>query len=316
MKELKNYKSSNSKKLLFVLPIEEIDQLRLNECAYSLAEQESVVDLLVLAKNIENEHEDALRSILDNPSVERAKPRDPKIQNQVQEFEMVVGKNKINYTIEKTEKDSFSKIFNEAFNYAVDNGYEWFSVIEHDDSINKNWLKYFNIYSSEKQFDGLLPLTKETSPMGFAGFMNEASWVEGFSEVAGIFDLNLILRFNCMNITGTIFKVDSVKNYSEKTDEGYKPMKESMKINHAYEFFLRMVYNDLKFYTIPRVGYDHSINRKVEKITYFSSKLPLDLIQMPSSNGGMTIEEHKFWMDLAKKEYFFDNDRKKTFQPA
>ncbi len=93
-------------------------------------------------------------------------------------------------------------------------------------------------------------------------------------------------------------------------------MKESMKINYSYEFLLRMIYNDLKFFTIPRLGYDAKINRAIDKYDYFSSKLPSDLVQKNSENGGLSIEEYKYWTDLAKKEYFFDNDRNKVYQPA
>lgn len=315
MKEFKNFKPSNNKKILFVLPVNEIVQLELNECLYTLAEQETTVDLLVLAKGLDSDHNDALVSILKKPSVER--PKGKAQQNQPVEFEMVSPKGEINYTIEETESETFNKIFNEAFNYAIKNGYEWFTVIESDDIVSKNYLRYFNAYEQDKkEFDGFLPLLKESAPMGFAGFLNEACWVEGFAEVAGTFDLNLLLRFNCMNATACAFKVESVKKYSEEIDGVYKPMKESMKINYVYEFFLRMVYNDLKFFSIPRVGYDHRINKTVDNINYFSSKLPLDTVGKDPKNGGLTQPEYKFWMDLAKKEYFFDNDRKKAYQPA
>lgn len=315
MKEFKNFKPSNSKKILFVLPVNEIVQLELNECMYALAEQESTVDLLVLAKGLDSDHKEALGSILEKPSVER--PKGKPQPNQPVEFEMVSPQGKINYTIEESQSESFNKIFNEAFNYAAVNGYEWFTVIEPDDVITKNYLKYFSLYEKEKnEFDGFLPLVKESAPLGFAGFLNESCWVEGFAEVAGTFDLNLLLRFNCMNATACAFKVESLKKYSEEIDGAYKPMKESMKINYVYEFFLRMVYNDLKFFSIPRLGYDHRINKTVDTISYFSSKLPLDTVGKEPSKGGVTQGEYKFWMDLAKKEYFFDNDRKKTYQPA
>ncbi len=313
MKEFKNYKSSNNNKILFVLPINKIENLHLNECLYSLAEQDEIVDLLILANNLNHESIDQLKSILDNPTIERTvgKP------GENQETKNFSGKNKINFIIEETSSDNYAKIFNEATNYANLNNYEWFSMVEHDDFFTKFWLKYFNVYSTEKnENDVLIPLGKQTGPMGFAGFMNEACWVDGFAEVAGIFDLNLMLRFNCINISGCAIKTKSILNYSEEKDGFYKPMKESMKINYSYEFLLRMIYNDLKFYTVPRLGYDAKINRNIEKYDYFSSKLPMDLVQKSPENGGMTIEEYKFWTDLVKKEYFFDNDRNKIYQPA
>lgn len=315
MKELTNFNPSSGKKILFVLPVNDVIQLDLNECAFALGEQENEVDLLVLANNLDKEHMDAVESIFSEPTVER--PKGKAQPNQSVEYEMVKPKNKINFKIEKTDNESFPKIFNEAFNYANLNGYEWFVVIESDDVISKNYLKYFKLYENEKKsYDGFLPLVKESAPTGFAGFMNEACWVEGFAEVAGTFDLNLLLRFSCMNLTSCAFKVESVKKYSEESDGIYKPMKESMKINFVYEFFLRMIYNDLKFFTIPRLGYDHKINKEVPKVNYFTSKLPLDLTMKSEQDGGITPEELKFWMDLAKKEYFFDNDRNKTYKAA
>lgn len=312
MKELPNYKSSNNNKVLFVLPLNKIEDLHLNECLYSLAEQEEIVDLLVLTNNFNTDMESKLKSILDKPSVERKIGKSGE-----EETRTLVGKNKINFIIQETNSDTFSKVFNESLNYANKNNYEWFSLVEQDDFLTRFWLKYFNLYSKEKnEYDVLVPLAKQTGPIGFAGFMNEASWVDGFAEVAGIFDLNLLLRFNCVNIAGCMFKTKSLINYSEEKDGLYKPMKESMKINYSYEFLLRMIYNDLKFFTIPRLGYDAKINRAIEKYDYFTSKLPADLIQKSPENGGLSVEEFKYWSDLAKKEYFFDNDRNKIYQPA
>jgi len=313
MKEFKNYKSSNNNKILFVLPINKVEEIHLNECLFSLAEQDELVDLLILTNNLNSTEIEKVKSIVANPSVERKVNK----QGEPEEVKTVEGKNKINYTIEDTSSDSFSKIFNESLNYANKNNYEWFSLLEQDDFFTKFWLKYFNMYSQEKgEYDVLVPLSKQTAPMGFVGFMNEASWVDGFAEVAGVFDLNLMLRFNCVNICGSAFKTQSIIKYSEEKDGVYKPMKESMKLNYSYEFLLRMIYNDLKFYTVPRLGYDCKVNRTVEKYDYFSSKIPVDLIQKTTENGGMSVDEYKFWTDLSKKEYFFDNDRNKIYQPA
>lgn len=315
MKESKNSNHSKTNKLLFVLPVDEVVQTELNECLYALAEQECEVDLLVLQRGLDKDHVEALEGIIKNPTVERAKSKPQ--PNQPVEFEMVSPKGKINYAILETQNETFSKIFNEGLNYALNQGYEWFTVIEPDDVVSKTYLKYFNLYESDKkQYDGFLFLLKETAPMGFVGFMNEACWVDGFAEVAGSFDLNLLLRFNCMNATGCAFKVESLKKYSEEVDGELKAMKESMKTNYVYELFLRMVYNDLKFFTIPRVGYDHRINKPSAKVNFFSSKLPHDITNKNPKDGGMSAEEYKFWSDLAKKEYFFDNDRKKAYQTS
>ena len=76
--------------------------------------------------------------------------------------------------------------------------------------------------------------------------------------------------------------------------------KSSMKLTFVYEFLLRATYNDLQVMTIPKVGYKHT-NMRVESL-FWEYKNHTSEKLMP--------EEAKFWMDTAKKEYFFKIDRK------
>lgn len=112
-----------------------------------------------------------------------------------------------------------------------------------------------------------------------------------------------------MNATGSVFKTESLISKSENKDGVYKAMKESMKIGYSYEFFLRMIYESLKMFTVPRIGYEHRIDRQQKSVNYFSSKLPKDITIKPIEDGGVTPEENTFWLNLAKKEYFYETDR-------
>jgi len=264
--------------------------------------------LLILSKL-----DDAGNALLDNivklPIINRStKDKDGKIQEQ-----KISAEKKINYCIEKTEKSTFYEVFNEASNYAATNNYKWFSVIEHDDVVDINWYGVFNTYAEEKtEVDIFLPITKEISNGTKVGFINEFCWYEPIgAEVAGVTDLQILLRFNCLNLTCGVIKTDSVKKYSENKDGLFYPLKESMKISAMYEFFLRSVYNDFKIFTIPRAGYEHRINRTFDIVDNFSSKLQPDLTSKPVEKGGINRDE--FWMELAKKEYFFDHDRKLSY---
>lgn len=315
MKELKNLNSLNNKKLLVVLPINgKVNDAYLNECAYSLAQQNYAIDLVVLTNGIDEAKEAVIKAILDAPTI-RVNTKSV-AQNGLPEnkdtFTDVVANKKLNYVIEKTDNYKFPSVFNEAFNYASINGYEWFSVVETEDVIDTSWYSTFNNFSIKKtEYHGFLPLTREISNGQFIGFFNEASWSEGLGvEIAGVFDLQLLMRFNCMNVTGGIFKTSAIKEYSWSDSGVSRPMKESVKISYMYEFFLRMIYDDLKFYTIPRIGYEHRIDSSSKVIDPFSSKIPKDITSRPIENGGMTAEEYKWWSDFAKKEYFFDEDRK------
>lgn len=311
MKELKNLKSSNNNELLVVLPVNKLEDFTLNECLYSIAQQSYPVDLLVLTQGLSKEEVEKLNTFVENPKITISK-KDEKGEIIREE---VTSKNDINFVIEPTTSETFQKLFNDATNYANINKYKYFSVIEYDDVVDSNWFKNSMIFASNKnETDGFLPLTREMSNGVFLGFFNEASWVDGYSEEAGFFDSNLLLRFNCMNITGSVFKTNSLISKSENKDGYYKPIKESMKIGYSYEFFLRMIYESLKMFTIPRIGYEHRIDRPSEKVNYFSSKIPRDIVSKTPENGGVTPEEQAFWLNLAKKEYFIDTDREISYK--
>ena len=76
-----------------------------------------------------------------------------------------------------------------------------------------------------------------------------------------------------------------------------------------------MIYNDLKAYVIPRIGYELRTLTK-DKYDHTSSKIPQNLISIAPENGGMSDAEAKFWVELTKKEYFFDEDRNKVYAQA
>jgi hypothetical protein len=311
MKELTNLTTLNNKKILVVLPVGDLNEVYLNDCAFSLAQQEMSVDLVVLTSGLDEKELDLVKTILDKPTFKlRKQKEDGTIEEEIKE-----PASKLNYVIEKTSKTKFSEIFNEAFNYAIKNEYEWFSVIEQEDFLDFKWYKNFSVFAETKKEIGIfLPINREITNGVFTGFLNEACWGEGMAEEAGVFDLQLLLRFNCANITGGVCKVETLKEYSENVDGYYMPIKESIKLSCTYEFFLRMIYNDVKCYTIPRIGYERRLNR-VEVVNNLSSKVPMDLTSIPKEKGGMDEKELRFWLDLAKKEYFFDEDRKEIYNP-
>ena len=316
MKELTNLTTANDKKLLVVLPIKTINDIFLNEISFSISQQTQPVDLLVLcADNNSDENIARLKSILDKPVVtipEKETPEGPVTQKTIE------ATNKINYVVENIKFDSiFQFIFNESLNYAIDNKYEFFSIIESEDVLDSNWYKTALKYAAKKtNIDGFMPIMKEISNGNFLGFFNEACWVDGYAEVAGTFDLQLLMRFSCINITGAVFKTESLNKYmKDKALDNLKVMKENFKLSFVYEFFLRLIYEDFKFFTIPRLGYEHRIDTPISIVDAFSSKVPRNLSSWPEEKGGMSQEEMKFWNDSAKKEYFIArHDRKVEYK--
>jgi hypothetical protein len=80
--------------------------------------------------------------------------------------------------------------------------------------------------------------------------------------------------------------------------DNFGGFKKSMKLTFVYEFLLRLTYNSARIMTIPRLGYKH-VNMR-ESSLFWSYK---------NGNNILTDNEVKFWIDTAKKEYFFTNDR-------
>jgi hypothetical protein len=81
-------------------------------------------------------------------------------------------------------------------------------------------------------------------------------------------------------------------------------MKSNLKLTFGYELFLRLTHNSVKIMTIPRIGYKH-INLREGSI-FWNYKNGEDKIDQ---------NEAKFWIDTAKKEYFFTTERDIKYVP-
>lgn len=306
----KDLKNSNT---LVALYVDELNINSTNEILYSISEQTLAVDLLLLyPKNFSQEIINILQSKVKTPKIVLRKSLP---DNSFEENEIVSEKN-INFVMLPTSSDTFPKIFNEAFGIALENKYEFFSIVEPNDVLSLTWYETANIYAEEnKGVSMFFPLIRNNINGVFNGILNEATWVETLSEEAGKLDISLLQRFNCIVPTGAIFKVSSIEQYSERKEGKVCPIKESFKISHYYEFLMRMVYNDVKGMSVPRIGYEFKIKTN-NFFNHSSCKIPQNIVQIPEENGGISPLEGKFWMDLAKKEYFFDEDRNKIYEPT
>jgi len=171
---------------------------------------------------------------------------------------------------------------------------EWVSFLEFDDEYANIWFKnvveYRNAHSNVGIF---MPIVVDTDANGnFIGFTNEAVWASSFSDELGILDLNALLSYQNFNIDGIVIKKEIYEEYG-----GFKP---SIKLMFIYEFLLRMAFKDVRIMTIPKFGYKHMNQRKNSLfMTYKDTINPV---------------EAKWWLNHAKKEYYFDKDRKITYE--
>lgn len=187
--------------------------------------------------------------------------------------------------------------FQAQINVAVEKCGEYFSILEFDDIYTPNWFKNVQEYiNSNQEVSIYLPLTQivlfEHQEEGAIGYVNEAVWATSFSNELGYLDLEALQNYMNFNTTGGVFKTEDFIKIGK--------LKESMKLTFWYEFLMRALFNGKKIFIIPKVGYQHFLDRKGSLSNYYSDNI--------------SEEEADFWIETAKKEYMFIKDRKKVFE--
>ena len=173
---------------------------------------------------------------------------------------------------------------------------EYFSVVEQDDKVNEEWYKYLDEYI-KRDVDGIfayLPLTEvvDYKSQEVIGYANEAFWASSFSEEIGFLDMAAMEDYLNFNTSGGVFKTKEFLSLGG--------LKTSMKLTFWYEFILRALYKEKKMFVVPRIGYFHSINREGNLTDVYSTT--------------MSEKEVEWWLELAKKEFYFPQDRNKKYE--
>jgi glycosyltransferase involved in cell wall biosynthesis len=185
-------------------------------------------------------------------------------------------------------------------NYGIKNSKgSWVSLFEFDDEYSSIWFKnvekYIGTYPEVQMF---LPVVVETDEKGtFAGFTNEATFAANFTQEMGFLTNETLQDYQNFQTAGSVFKKEIVEDFG-----GFKP---SIKLTFIYEFLLRLTYNSVSIMTIPRLGYKHTNLR--EGSIFWNYKYGSDIL---------SEDEVRFWIDSAKKEYFFKDERPLKYEPS
>ena len=171
---------------------------------------------------------------------------------------------------------------------------EWVSILEFDDEYAKIWFKNVVDYrAAHPNIELFMPIVIDVDTNGqFIGFTNEAVWANSFSDELGILDNNALIAYQNFNIDGMVIK--------KSVYDEFGGFKSNIKLTFIYEFLLRMTFKDVKVMVIPRFGYKH-INQRAGSL-FAGYKETLD----PS--------EAKWWLSIAKKEYYFTKNREITYE--
>lgn len=246
---------------------------------HSTSEENSLMFQSALG-SVENFHNDVKVLVICPSNIKKD------IENLIKEFQ---NKMEINIIVNKGSTDFCSQI-----NLGIENtDTEWFSILEIDDEYKENWLRIVNQYLSIfKDVDVFLPIVKDINVEGkFLSFTNESAWAYGFTEHQGYIDNDVLLEFQNYQTSGGLYKTSVIK------DNG--SFKENIKLTFSYEFLLRLTYNGVRVMVIPRSIYQH-VNFR-ENSLFWSYKND-DKVKLNEN-------EVKFWVDTAKKEFFFKNKR-------
>jgi hypothetical protein len=175
---------------------------------------------------------------------------------------------------------------------------EWFSILEIDDEYKPIWLTSVNQYKNEyTDVDVFLPIVRDINEEGkFVNFTNESAWAYGFTEKQGYVDNEVLLDFQNFQISGGLYRTSVIKENGS--------LKENIKLTFGYEFFLRLTHNGVKIMTVPRIGYQHLNFREDSLFWNYKNGESIKLGE----------QEAKFWLETAKKEFFFKNKREVTYE--
>ena len=186
----------------------------------------------------------------------------------------------------------------EQVNYGIKNAKgEWVSLFEFDDEYSSIWFKNVKTYiESYPETQVFLPVVVETDEKGtFAGFTNEATFAANFSQEMGTLTNETLQDYQNFQTAGSVIKKQVIGDFG-----GFKS---SIKLTFVYEFLLRLTYNSVSIKAIPKLGYKHTNMR--EGSIFWNYKY---------GENKMLEDEVKFWVQTAKKEFFFVDDRGIKYQ--
>lgn len=175
---------------------------------------------------------------------------------------------------------------------------KWISIFEFDDEYSKIWFKNVKKYSEiYKETQAFLPIVVDVDSKGiFAGFTNEATFAASMSQELGYLSNDTLMQYQNFQTSGMVFLKELYHDFGG--------LKSNVKLTFVYEFLLRLTYNSVRIMTIPKIGYKH-INLREGSI-FWNYKEGSDIL---------SEDEVRFWIDSAKKEYYFKEERQISYEP-
>lgn len=169
---------------------------------------------------------------------------------------------------------------------------EYFTVLEFDDEFSISYFKNANLYiNTYPEIDIFLTLMVEVNERNEGiKLTNEIVWAQQFvgeNGEMGYLNLNVLKQYSDFKLSGAIIKKSEFI--------GIGRYKSNIKLTFMLEFLFRALNSSCKIFTIPKIGYKHLAVRDDSLSNRYLKR--------------MSIEERKFWFEVAAKEMYFNNDR-------
>lgn len=172
---------------------------------------------------------------------------------------------------------------------------EYFSILEYDDRYTDFWFNEVERYQEAyPEVSCFLPLIEvfdfQHTEIGSISYANEPVWSSSFSEELGFIDFDSLKNHYNFIVSGGVFRKNDFISVGG--------LKNSLDVFFWYEFLLRFTHNAKKTMVIPKIGYEHGVNRDGTLTSRYQN---------------MKQDELDFWFNTAQEEYVYKTDRKKTY---
>jgi len=176
---------------------------------------------------------------------------------------------------------------------------DYFSFLEFDDEYSDLWFKNAQMYIAEyPEVSIFLPIISDASvDKKFLGYTNEIAWAYEFTDKHGYVDADTLKEYPNFNPDGMVMKTADFKKMG-----GYK---KNIKLTFNLEFLLRACDKSMPVMVIPKIGYQHT-NMRPQSLFW----------DYKNGDNKLSTEESEFWIYVANKEFYYNDDRTIDYKPA
>lgn len=251
-----------------------------------------IIPIHVFDENVRENLVNAVKSVAENSFKEGDRILLVGPKDVIEKAEAVCKANAKNYQVQKVENQN-ADFFTQVNTAALACVTPYFTILEYDDTLYPYWNEVMQFYSTKSPFlISLNLLVKDGKPYTLA---NEIALSIAFcdEEEVGVLKTDVVSKdYVEFNLTGGLFKTEDFISIGG--------VKTSLKLTSWYEFILRAAYQSKPLFVVPKLTYAHTINREG---SYMETV-------------GKTIDaaEAEWLITTARQEYFFKEDRHKTYQ--